>query len=59
MVFDRREQATIGRSGAAVVKKEEPLAKTPEWSGTKLIRACGTLSDIIRQSRSHVVNQQV
>jgi hypothetical protein len=37
LVFDRREQATIGRSGAAVVKKEEPMAKTPEW----VARTCG------------------
>ena len=59
MVFDRREQAAVGRSGAAVVKKEEPLAKTPEWSGTKLIGARRTLSDIICQPRSHVVYQQV
>ena len=45
--------------GAAVVQEKYSLSEAPERRGSKLIAARTALRDIVRKTRSHVVNLEI
>jgi len=59
MRLDGCEQATIRGRSAAVVKKEEALSQSPQGRTAELIRAGCALGNIISESRTHVMDQEI
>src|ERR1700728_167280 len=55
MVLDGRQE--IFR--AAIVKKEDPLAQSPEGSSAELISASAALRDVVGEQRAHVMNLEI
>ncbi len=55
MVLDSLHQI----AGAAVVKKEDPLSDTPERGGSELVGSCATLCNSVRETSSHVMDEEV
>src|SRR4051794_26730185 len=45
--------------GAAIVQEEEPLAESPQRRCAKFISTCGTLADLIRELRTHLVDSEI
>ena len=59
MFADRFQEAAVGRHGAPVVQKEDALSQSPQRCGAKFVGTCGSLGHLIRQARSHVMNQKI
>src|SRR5467141_2097833 len=55
MLLDRDAQVF----GPAVVKEEDALADTPQWSRAEFVAIGGPLRHAVRQSRSHVVHGKI
>ena len=55
MVADRFKQI----AGPSIMEKENPLPHAPERSRSKLIWPRSTLRDAVRQSPTHVVDQEI
>ena len=59
MLFNRVHQPTIGGTGAAIVQEENALPQTPQRRGAEFVGASGTLLDVVSQSGTHMVHEQV
>ena len=59
VLLNRMQQAAVRRRGPSVVQEENALAYAPERRSSKFIAAGAPLRNAIRQSRTHVVHQQV
>src|SRR5206468_4675495 len=45
--------------GASIVKEEDPLTDAPHRRGAELVGSSRALDNVVRQSRSHVMHQEV
>lgn len=59
MLLNRPEQTAILRIGAPVMQEEDALADAPERCSAELVRPGAPLRNIVRQSGTHVMQQQV
>src|SRR6184192_3216893 len=59
MLLDRPEDTAVGRSGAAVVEEEDPLAGAPQGSAAELVRPGVALRHAVGESAAHVVDREV
>jgi len=59
VLLNRVDQAAIRGGGAAIVQEENALADAPEWRGAEFVADGGTLGNIVRETRAHVVDEQV
>ena len=59
VLLNGMNQPAVGRSGASIMQKKDTLTETPKGSGAEFVRARAALADVVRQSSSHVMDEQV
>ena len=59
VLFDGVNQATVVGPGAAIVQEENALADAPQGCGTEFVATGSALGDVVRETGTHVMHEQV
>ena len=59
MLLDGVDQSSIRWTGAAIVQEEHALADAPQRRGAEFVASGSTLGNIVRETGTHVMHEQV